>query len=361
MNSMSQPKITFERVPVATYPEWGFRSGTPMVPTDMNFIFINGGMGDYICWMPAIQWLASQAKWIRGKLVHPVYFGELAEYWLKPYADWAHQNYEDIRGDIKADNTPFRGPVELQRESLNATGAHLMTCGWVYFTNKEKAPPGWEHYSRIDQEHLDGVLTAKQFNLPEKYAVITTGVTTNSRKVKPAYWNMIIEYVVSKGLTPVFLGKSVTQTGNARNIHTEWGAGTRFDLGMDLRDKTSLMEAAAVMSRAQLVVGHDNGLLHLAACTEVPIVFGYNLASPEHRQPSRASGRIYNVHLQPGELACNFCQSHTNFVIGYNFRECFYSDMKCIDLLFANGAEYWRKQIDAALASHAIPTQTKSA
>lgn len=344
-----QLPVTFERMATKYYPAWGFRPNTPMYQLEMNFVFLNGGMGDYITWLTPIRWLASEATWIKGTLVCPVYFKELAEHFLKDFPEWGLRTYQDIQGWDKADTTPFRGPVILQNESLNATGAHLMTCGWVYFTNKQGPPPGWENYSQFKQADLDAIFASGGFNLPDKYVVVTVGKTTNSRKVKAEYWNHVIEHVVDRGLTPVFLGKAITETGNPRNIVTEFDKGLKLDLGINLLDKTSLLQAAAIMSKAQAVVGHDNGLLHLAGCTDVPIVFGYNLASPEHRRPIRKVGKVYDVHLQEGELACNFCQSKTNFVIGYNFRECFYSDLKCMDLLFANKAEKWKAQLNRAL------------
>jgi hypothetical protein len=346
-------QVTFEKLPTRYYPEWGFRPNTPMYPLSMSFIFINGGMGDYLTWSTAVEWLASEATWIHGTWIVPTYFKEFAQYILRDYPDWVFKDYSELNEIPKVNDMPFRGPVELSRESLNATGAHLLTCGWVYFTNKEKAPDGWDRYPILKQADLDKIelpLEAKPLKA-KQYAVITTGITTNSRVVPPGAWNYIIEYVKARGLTPVFIGKETVITGNARNIHTRFGNEIHFDQGVDLRNKTSLMQAAAVMSRAAVVIGHDNGLLHLAGCTEVPIVFGYNLASPEHRQPKRAIGKVYNVHLAPGELGCNFCQSKFNFVIGYNFRECFHKDLACMTMLFANGAERWKRKIDEALVN----------
>jgi hypothetical protein len=324
----------------------------------MNFIFLNGGMGDYITWLQPIRWLASEATWIKGTLVAPNYLQELAKYFLRDAPEWTVTNYEAIKDQNAMNSRPYRGPVVLQQESLNATGAHLLTCGWVYFTNKEKAPPGWDSYPQLNQTDLDnvpmdGVFEGKNPLQPGRYAVVTTGVTTSSRKIPGAHWNHVIDHIVAQGLQPVFLGKDVVETGNARNIHTQFNTDIKYSAGLDLRNKTSLMQAASIMSRAAFVIGHDNGLLHLAGCTEVPIIFGYNLASPEHREPRRPKGRTYNVTLTNEELACNHCQSRTNFVIGYNFRECFYGDLKCIDLLFADGALRWRKAIDQAVADNA--------
>lgn len=344
----SKPSFTLERVETTYYPEWGFRPKTPCIPMKMNFVFLNGGMGDYLTWLTPIRWLASEATWIEGTLVGPNYLREIAEYFLKPYPKWSFEVYKSAM-DGALTKHPYRGPMELQRESLNATGAHLITCGWVYFTNKEKAPPGWEHYSQFKQEDLDRVELPTEAHNLNNYAVITTGITTNSRKVPGHYWNPVIDHVISKGLTPVFLGKSVVETGNASNIHTKFDPSVDTSKGLDLRDKTTLMQAASILSRAKVVIGHDNGLLHLAGMTSAPIVFGYNLASPEHREPKRPKGKVVNVHLNKDELSCNFCQSKVNFLIGYNFRDCMYGDNQCITMLFSNGGHRWKRAIDVAL------------
>ena len=372
MTSTKQNAIAFERIPTQHYPTWAFRPNTPMYPLKMNFIFLNGGAGDYYTWLQPIRWLADRATWIDGTLVCPIYLKEIATYFLKPYPRWGVKTYQELQDMKHHDDTPFRGPVVLQNESLNATGAHLKTCGWVYFTNKECAPDEideamsanlgyramWDSYPQFKQSDLDIVPLPEEAQALEqgKYIVITAGNTTPSRHIKPEYYNYLIEYVKGLGYLPVFLGKEMVETGNAKNIHTEYNQAVKYDLGLNLINKTSLMQAAAILSKAALVVGHDNGLLHLAGMTAVPIVFGYNLASPQHREPIRPRGKTYNVTLTSAELACNHCQSNTNFVIGYNFRQCFYGDNKCIDMLFESQGERWKRQIDLALAENVCPT-----
>lgn len=357
----SAPPVTFERLPLEYYPErTGFRPGTQCFSMPLGFLFMNGGAGDYITWMQPIRWLASETTWIKGTVYVPDYFRELAEYWLRPFPSWRIKTFAELHSIPEHDKTPLRGPLILQNESLNATGAHLLECGWVYFTNRSRGPDswdtgasrqGWHWYPPFKQADLDAVQLpeAAQALTPGRYIVVTTGQTGESRKVPAQYWNHVIEHVVQLGYTPVFIGKRESVTGNLKNVHTVFPKELRFDLGVNLLDQTSLLQAASIMSRAACVVGHDNGMLHLAGCTEVPIVFGYNLASPEHRRPLRPVGKTIDITLTPQELACIHCQSNTNFVIGYAFTRCFYGDNKCIDILFADQARRWKDGINEAL------------
>ena len=357
-----------ERYVRPTYPEHSFRPGTPCEPITINFMFLNGGMGDYVCWSQAIRWQAAKNTWITGRVVVADYMVEPMNYWLKQLnPNWQAWNYKQLK-EREDEGMPFRGPLEMSKESMNATGAHLLDCGFVYFANQCPNPEGWDNYPPFLQVDLDKLLHKFEERLPQKYAIITTGKTSPSRAVPDKYWNDIIEHVAARGITPVFLGATTIVTGNKANIETKFGAGVRYDLGIDLRNQTSTMEAAAVMSRAEFVVGHDNGLLHLAGCTEVPIIFGYNVASPKHRRPRRPVGEVYDVFLTHEELACIHCQSNTNFLIGYNFNRCFYEpqdrkqaeldgkpyeNSKCIDLLFAGGAARFKRAIDKCLVDNA--------
>ncbi len=357
----SKPLFAITKQKVTTYPEWGFRPGIPVVPRPINFVFINGGMGDYICWMQAILWLVAHATWVQGRVVVPDYFIPLAEYWLKG-TDWKVWGYEVLK-DAAQNDIPVRGPINLVHESLNATGAHLLDCGFAYYACQNPPPEGWNHYPKFKQ---NGPLDSERFPalaaLHSKYCVITTGKTSPSRHVPGGYWNYVIDHVIERGFTPVFLGASEMRINSGQklinDVRTKFDTEVNYERGIDLRDKTTLLEAAAILDRAAFVVGHDNGLLHLAGCTETPIVFGYNVAAPIHRRPRRLIGRTYDVTLTQKDINCIHCQSRTNFVIGFVFHECFYKtagkvhgfrENECIDLLFANEAARWKSAINQCI------------
>lgn len=106
-------------------------------------------------------------------------------------------------------------------------------------------------------------------------------------------------------------------------------------LGLDLIDKTTVLQAANIMSGALAVVGVDNGLLHLAGCSKVPIVAGFTTVSPDIRLPYRDGvlGKDCYVVTPPATLACRFCQQGTNFLYGHDYRNCLYKNDSALDRL----------------------------
>jgi ADP-heptose:LPS heptosyltransferase len=94
-----------------------------------------------------------------------------------------------------------------------------------------------------------------------------------------------------------------------------------------------LIEALAIINKASLLVGVDNGLMHLAACGEngTPIVGGYTTINPEYRDLPNLRESI-----EPDEeLSCRFCQSKYNFAFLHDFRTCMYGDLKCVSQMTA--------------------------
>jgi len=111
-----------------------------------------------------------------------------------------------------------------------------------------------------------------KFKLPERYVCICATEVNKNRALPAAEIVKLSEYLLSVGITPVYLGKS------ERPFET-FGAGTQYGVApkaipgvIDLIDKTSLLEAAKVMAKSECVVGADTGLIHLAACSDVRII-----------------------------------------------------------------------------------------
>ncbi len=331
-------------------PEHGYREGTKIPAFPMNFTYADGGMGDYICWTPALLWVAENCPFIEGRVYAPAFFIEFVRRAFKDYSRWKVFLAEKITEHYE-ENSLILGPgLNGHMQLLNAVGTHLLDLGFAYFANMSPPPgPGYYHYPEFNfpASAIPRKLT------PNKYVVFTPGGTTPTRQVPGAYWNPLIDFCLNRGLTPVFLGKN-NMTKEHKAIFPE---GTEYDRGLDFRDQTTTLEAAAIMQHAAAVIGLDNGLLHLAACVPSNIVFGYNIAAPSQRRPvRRLPGRLIDITLSKEELSCRHCQTHMKQQNLINFRNCFYGDLKCLDLLFDNGSGRWIRALDEILTPPDIVT-----
>lgn len=317
------------------------RPGSEFQRFPMNFTFTQGGMGDYICWTIALQWLVKNAPWIDGRIFAPAFFIDFVKHIFEGVPRWKVYDMQEW-GKFAEQGSLMRSPNDQHPQFINAVGASLVDIGFAYFANLSPAPAGI-HYPviNVDQTYLPKALKGKE----KQYAVFTPGGTTLARAVRARHINPLIAHAKAMGLLPVFLGKH-----HLADVHNSYfDEGIRYEDGLDLREKTTILEAAAVMKYAAYTTGLDNGLLHLACCTDAPVVFGYNIAAPSQRRPIRHSGRIEEVILTKEELACIHCQTNVKLLCYHNFKNCLYKDMKCIDILYDNNGSRWKAAIERIL------------
>lgn len=149
-----------------------------------------------------------------------------------------------------------------------------------------------------------------------KSVIIITTYRDKQRTILASEIQKIAEYVHSKGLIPVYVGKV-----GAISIWKNNLAKTDFEypgFGVDLRDKTSFLELASIMAQAKAVVGMDSGPIHLAYTTKVPVVCGYTTVTPEYRIPYRG---IAKTEAVVPNITCNFCESNWSLNT-WNFNNC---------------------------------------
>lgn len=306
-----------------------FRSGTQTSPRNVNFKLAHGAIGDFIGYMSAIEWIARTHPHVHGRLYCPDRFYSIAKNVLETHPHWT------ILKGAPDDSHPTLEPAPFP---INACGAHMVDLGFMYFANINPPPPGEGFYPKLNLE--------KQKNPKDgegRYAVLCAGYTTKMRRWPPKVFNAVAQYLRGRGITPVALGQKYVGD-RPTNF-----SGFDFKLVEDLRNKTTLLEAAKVIEEADLIIGLDNGLLHLAGMTDTPIIFGYNVASPVHRQPRRrGGGKILNIAPSTKALSCTFCQSNMRHLYTHSFDKCLYDDLKCLDAL--SNPEPWINCVDRILS-----------
>ena len=293
-----------------------FRNGVKDVPLEyVNFLFDEGGLGDNICRIIVISYLVKRYEHLRPFVWVPDYFLPLAKHFLP------NVNIRNFTMAKKQYNNKLPGR-KTSNTAYNNMRTHMVDHAFHILANKD-VDTQFKNYPKLCLETIDVI----KFNLPNDYIVITAGYTAKVREFIPETINNIIKYCKIKGYDIVFLGNEITPNGIKNdeiigNFNTE----IQFKQGLNLIGNTSLLEAGKIMGMAKVVIGLDNGLLHLAACTDVPIVAAYTTVDPKYRLPYRYRKLGYKCYpiVPDSSLVCKFCQSEWDFVFDHDFRTCYY-------------------------------------
>jgi ADP-heptose:LPS heptosyltransferase len=149
--------------------------------------------------------------------------------------------------------------------------------------------------------------------------------------------NSLTKHLIARGVTPVLLGKEEL----APDYSATRAVGIKTKGCLDLRNQTTLPEAAVIMSKARFILGMDGGLLHLASCTDRPVAFIFTSVHPDFRIPYRRAGLHTTVITPPKELHCRFCNTgepgkkSMTYVLGHDFKHCLYKDDLCTKIIDA--------------------------
>lgn len=291
----------------------------------INFLFDDGGIGDNIARLPVIKYILDNFDHIIPHVWIPDYFLDFAKNLLpiaiiKPFS----------KGD-KEYNSKLAGRKTSCLQHSNM-GTHMVDNAFHILIDKQ-VDNIYKNYLQLDLDKIN----IEKFTLPEKYVVIPTGFTAEVREMLPQVVNELSDYVISKGYTPLFLGSKVAKTGvkkitsgESPSIKATFNSEIDYTKGLDLIDKTTLLEAGKIIAKAKVIVGLDCGLLHVASCTNIPIVGGFTTVNPLHRMAYRHDILGWNYHavVPTTDLRCRFCQSNWEFVFSHDYRKCYYKEQK---------------------------------
>jgi len=303
---------------------------------EYNFVIFQGGLGDILSSLPAVKYALDNHTHL------------IINFWTHDYAveiiEKCFENYNNLKTLKLSNNKEYKENLLTRSPNghkISNLSCHLTDHAFLTIIGGSVKD---HHKNYIQMEPID----VSNFNLPEKYVVVTTGFTSNTREWMPESVNGVTEYILSKGYTPVYLGKSYTLSYG--NIGITGNFKADYSKGISLIDKTTLLEAHSIMNGSAAVLGLDNGLIHLAGMGKAPIVAGFTTVDPQHRLPYRndkLGDNCYVVTPTKEELACIHCQSNMTFADQTHcFTTCFYNDYKCIQLMTA---DKWIKELEKIL------------
>lgn len=331
-----------------------FRKGTATDTTRVNFAITSGGIGDYLCWMSVFDWIDRTHPHVRGHLYVPHYLLEIYRHFFGKRGRWVVHDRSEMNEEVSEKHVTYVPP---RVGFINACGASLFQTGFIYFANRATVPDGHDQYLEFlfKESDLSGVVD--KFGLPDSGFIVTPGITDSNRGFTPEIFNKLCRILKDKGFTPIFLGKREFAVDRKSTVSEEYD----LSLGVDLMDQTTLMEAAKIIEYAKGVAGVDNGLLHLAALTTTPIIYGHTVMEPEYRSPKRKVGKV--VDIVP-DIGCRFCMTRVRYMfkkkmvknsegevseqwLGHDFKNCMYHDVACLDALAGDSdLSPWAKAID---------------
>ena len=326
------------------------RPGTYVRPYKFHYVLYGGGFGDYCCYTRAFEWIYENCPHVAPVFYYPKFMTDFAYYFFGDRRRCSIENNEQCVADDWDPKSPFIAPYRAGvTQFISPQGAHPLRLGFAYYSNQIDIPDGYDNYPEIDLS--DDGLPKELKTL--SYAVIAPGAVRKTGTVPGRFWNPIIKFLNSNGVTPVILGKSSMTNG----YHAKLPEGIEADSTINLWDQTPMaLDAARIIQYAKVVIGLDNGLLHLAGCTKAPIVFGHNVANIKLRRPIRKVGKIVDVFIPREELGCTFCLTDIKCHYMWEFNNnCLYEHVdklphpKCIDMLFEDNGRRWKNAIDEAL------------
>lgn len=289
--------------------------------TTVNCLLADSGMGDLLCAIMPINYILNNCPWINLLIWVPDYMTSFCKNVLpksaiiRGYTD-ATKKYDPKKPGITTKLTSQHTPTKCHPIEY----AYHMLCD---------ISPTLEQQSYLKINPVD----ISKFKLPEKFIVIQGAYAETVKTMPPETFNKLTDYVIQKGYTPVYLGKTENKTG-LKNVKHTAKIDEEYDLtkGINLLNKTDLIESASIIDKAELFIGMDGGLTHLAGFTDTNIISGYTFAKDTTLMPIRDGTLGKNVYsiLPNDDLKCKFCQSNLILLYDFEFRSCLYGDYVCV-------------------------------
>lgn len=311
-----------------------YRNGTTVRTEDhVHFLMTHAALGDLITSLPALIYARKNTSLDLGFTMWvPEHQMDLVKHLAGgPGMRVMPLHTFDPKTHVKTEAGPavFNGGL---KNTVTRNKMDMVTFGFVVMLDtiprdvRDMNYPHWAPLGKADKAP-DG-----------DYVVISSGATSDNKIFHPDIMAEVITGLKLRGFKVVIIGKSTTHVKAATETVTLQVRDTfeRMpqdvqDLCIDLRDKTTIMEARDIIGHAAAIIGVDGGMLHLAGTTDCPIVYGITSVDPDDRGITRHDEYNWRVrHVWPKELECAGCQSHWVLVFKQDFRECAYEDNKCV-------------------------------
>lgn len=275
-------------------------------------ILTDGGMGDLICCLVAVDYNIRTYTNVHFHVWVPDYLLEFAKHVLSPGGTTRpfSKAQAKFNPNILGMTTEWCTNHTCIRTHPVDYGFHMLSDRHVYDLNEK-------NYLQIKPDKIP----LARINLPNRYVVIACTGIEPVRTMPIQTANDIIDYVIQKDYVPVFLGKEESKCGFKDLAIKATPLELNYSKGLNLLNKTDLLESAKIIYGAKAYVGMDGGLTHLAGCTDTSIICGYTASNPNHIAPIRRGSQTYKFSaIEPDKTLTNrYYQTYSSFKKG-NFQ-----------------------------------------
>jgi len=290
----------------------------PFAPV-VHLSFRQTALGDCVATMPAIIYALKHYPKTTFLIWPPDYLFSLFEFVLKEYPNKVIRPASKIATEADPDLPCATNKLELHSTLKTRADQYAFRA----IMDMDAPSPVDLSYPTVNVTEIETDKIIK-----ERYVVFPTNFTSATRQFLPEVANDLIDYSIGLGYLPVFLGNSST-----KDAAPNQSSAIDFSKGCDLRDATTMLQTLRILGHASAVVGVDNGLLHLAALTNAPVIAGFTNVDPDTRVPYRRGIKgLRWTSIAPEGLGCSPCQSKWHFIYDQKFTECRYGDYACLKL-----------------------------
>lgn len=140
-------------------------------------------------------------------------------------------------------------------------------------------------------------------NLETDFIVLNSGGSWKTKRWPEKYFAEIADLLAAKGKKILFVGGPSDKKRAARIFKEIKNKETVYNL----TGKTSLLELAAILKKAELMISGDTGPVHIAAAvgTDTMTIFG-----PSDEKLYAPRGRAKNILIKNVDLNCRPCGEH---------------------------------------------------
>lgn len=326
-----------------------YRDNTQLLSEkQVNLVLNHGALGDVITSLPAlVRARQSHPNGLNIRVWAPSWQEELLKHLLAPYGEFEILHFEDFPKDWKDRKDWGQGPVALNSCPYNThtrNRTHMVDYAFHYLLD---ACP-----ENMEQRSYPTLAPFGERTVHGKYIVFPVGATSDNKLFRASVMAPIMQWALDNGYIPVIVGtktsfvKAQSADGSIEPIVLRDEVDKLpidiFQLCVDLREKTTLLQLRDVCAYAQAVVGTDGGTIHLAGTTDTNIIYGLTTTLPQHRYIARHGDPHRKIrYVGPRNLECTGCQSNWILFFHHDFRFCPYGDSICTEKLdaedFING------------------------